>query len=341
MTDIRSMYKTELKELMERLGQKSFRAGQIFKWLHASMADSYEEMTDLSKALRSEMAEKFPIYGARCVTHLKSSIDGTEKFLFALHDDNVIESVLMRYNHGNSVCISSQVGCKMGCAFCASTLEGCVRDLSASEMLAQVYSIQKISGERVSNVVVMGSGEPLDNYDNLIRFIKLLSDPDGLNISRRSITVSTCGLVPKIIELADEELAITLAVSLHAPNDEKRKALMPVAKKYSMDELLSSCRYYFEKTGRRVTFEYALVEGTNDSREDAKELAKRLSGMNCHVNLIPVNPVEERDCKRPAAEACRAFAGALDKYGVNATVRRELGSDISASCGQLRRSYLN
>ncbi len=340
MTDIRSMSMEELEELVLFMGEKKFRAKQIYKWLHKELADDYEAMSDLSKNLRGELLKSCPLYGVREIKRLSSAKDGTVKYLFALHDDNVIESVLMRYKHGNSVCISSQVGCNMGCRFCASTVDGCVRSLTASEMLAQVYAIQKDCGERVSNVVVMGSGEPLDNYEALLRFIRMISDENGLNISQRNLTVSTCGLVPKIRELADEKLQITLAISLHAPNDEKRRELMPVAKVYSLDELMEACRYYFDRTGRRVTFEYALVAGSNDSDEDASQLTALLKGLGAHVNLIPVNPVTESGLKRPGIKSCEHFRDMLLKHHVNATIRRELGSDVNAACGQLRRSHL-
>ena len=271
----------------------------------------------------------------------ESKIDGTRKYLFALEDGNVIESVWMRYQHGNSVCISSQVGCRMGCRFCASTIGGRVRSLKASEMLEQVYQIQRLTGERVSHVVVMGTGEPLDNYDHLVRFVKLVSSPEGLCISQRNLTVSTCGLVPEMYKLAEEGFAITLALSLHAPNDEKRRELMPVANKYSMEEVIGACRNYFEKTGRRITFEYALAGGNNDSDEDAGELARLLSGLNCHVNLIPINPVKERNFVRSDKKVIVNFQNKLEKYGINVTIRREMGSDIDGACGQLRKSYLD
>ena len=321
------------------MGEKGFRADQIYGWLHKNAVKSYDEMTNIPGALREKLLAIYPIYGVFCVQELVSREDGTRKFLYELFDGNVIESVFMRYKHGNSVCISSQVGCNMGCSFCASTLEGCVRDLSASEMLSQVYEAEKLTGERVSNVVVMGSGEPLDNYDELLRFIHILTSKEGHDLSGRNITVSTCGIVPKIRELADEKLQITLAISLHAATDEKRRELMPVAKAYSLDELLDACRYYFDRTGRRVSFEYSLVKGSNDSPRDAALLADLLSGMNAHVNLISVNPVKETGCRRPDMKSVYAFEEALKKRHINATVRRELGSDISAACGQLRRSY--
>ena len=293
MTDIKSMTKDELKNLMTELGEKPFRAKQIYSWLHEHLVTSYDEMGNIPGKLKEKLKD-YPIAALEMVDEQVSAIDGTRKYLFRLSDGNVIESVLMRYKHGNSVCISSQVGCKMGCRFCASTIGGWTRNLLPSEMLDQIYRIQSITGERVSNVVVMGTGEPMDNYDNIVRFVHLLSDENGLNISQRNITVSTCGIVPKIYELAKEKLQITLALSLHAPNDEKRQELMPIAQRYSMDEVLDACRNYFQETGRRITFEYSLVAGVNDSDEDARELSSRIHDINCHVNLIPVNPIKER-----------------------------------------------
>ena len=306
MTDIKSMNLEELKELMVKIGEKPFRAKQIYSWLHEHLVTSYDEMNNLPKGLRQKL-EEYPITVLETLDVQISKIDGTRKYLFRLSDGNMIESVLMKYKHGNSVCISSQVGCKMGCRFCASTIGGWTRNLLPSEMLDQIYRIQSITGERVSNVVVMGTGEPMDNYDNIVRFVHLLSDEDGLNISQRNITVSTCGIVPKIYELAKEKLQITLALSLHAPNDEKRQELMPIAQRYSMDEVLDACRNYFQETGRRITFEYSLVAGVNDSDEDARELSSRIHDKNCHVNLIPVNPIKERSYRRSTHQAVENF----------------------------------
>ena len=339
MTDIKSMTPAELKELMLSVGEKPFRARQIYEWLHQHLAVSYDEMSNLPKSLKQKLAD-WPVTALEIMDVQVSKIDSTRKYLFRLSDGNMIESVLMKYHHGNSVCISSQAGCRMGCRFCASTIGGLARNLLPSEMLDQIYRIQADTGERVSNVVVMGSGEPLDNYDNLLRFIHILTEEGGLHISQRNLTVSTCGIVPRMYELADEKLQMTLAVSLHAPNDEKRKQLMPIANKYSMEELLDACRYYFEKTGRRITFEYSLVAGVNDSREDALELAGRLKGLNCHVNLIPVNPVRERSFVRSARNAVENFKINLEKCGINGTIRREMGSDIDGACGQLRKRYM-
>lgn len=338
-TDIKSMTIEELKEWMTEIGEKPFRAKQIYSWLHEHQAGSYEEMTNLPKGLREKLAA-YPLTVLEPVDVQISKIDGTRKYLFRLMDGNVIESVLMRYKHGNSVCISSQVGCRMGCRFCASTIGGLTRNLTASEMLDQIYRIQTLTGERVSNVVVMGTGEPLDNYDNLLRFIHILTEEGGIHISQRNLTVSTCGLVPKMYELAEEKFSMTLAISLHAPNDAKRQELMPIARKYSMDEVLLACRNYFRKTGRRITFEYSLVAGVNDSDEDAKELAERIRGINCHVNLIPVNPIKERSFVRSTRQAVENFKIKLEKCGINGTIRREMGSDIDGACGQLRKSYM-
>ena len=269
----------------------------------------------------------------------ESQIDGTKKFLFGLADGNVVESVWMKYNHGNSVCISSQVGCRMGCKFCASTLDGLERNLLPSEMLDQIYAIQRMTGERVSNVVVMGTGEPMDNYDNLLKFLRILTDENGLNISQRNVTVSTCGIVPQMRRLAEEKLQITLALSLHATTDEKRKKLMPIAYKYSIKELMQTCAEYFEQTGRRITFEYSLVGGVNDTDEDARELISLARPLCCHINLIPVNPIKERDFVQSEASRIRAFKNKLEKNGINVTIRREMGRDIDGACGQLRRKH--
>ena len=338
MTDIKSMTKDELKNLMTELGEKPFRAKQIYSWLHEHLVTSYDEMGNIPGKLKEKLKD-YPIAALEMVDEQISAIDGTRKYLFRLSDGNVIESVLMRYKHGNSVCISSQVGCKMGCRFCASTIGGWTRNLLPSEMLDQIYRIQSITGERVSNVVVMGTGEPMDNYDNIVRFVHLLSDEDGLNISQRNITVSTCGIVPKIYELAKEKLQITLALSLHAPNDEKRQELMPIAQRYSMDEVLDACRNYFQETGRRITFEYSLVKGVNDQPEDIRELTAILKHRNCHLNVIPVNPIRERDFQKPDSKNAQEFKNKLEKNGINVTIRRERGSDIDGACGQLRRRY--
>lgn len=339
-TDIKSLSYKELQKEVEDLGEKKFRAGQLYQWMHEKLAAGYEEMTNLPKGFRERLKEHDSFTCLEMVDRKISQIDGTEKYLFRLEDGNVIESVLMRYHHGNSVCISSQVGCRMGCRFCASTLDGLTRNLKASEMLDQVYRIQRISGERVSNLVVMGTGEPLDNYDNLLRFIRILSDEKGLNISQRNITVSTCGLVENMRRLADEKLQITLALSLHASSQEKRKELMPIAYKYQLKDVLDACRYYFDQTGRRLTFEYSLVGGVNDHDQDARELVKLVGDINCHVNLIPVNPIKERDFVQPDRSVSEAFKNKLEKNHINVTIRREMGRDINGACGQLRKSYM-
>ena len=346
--DICSYNYDELKEEMLVIGEKAFRSKQIYEWLHVKLADDFDEMTNLSKALREKLKKNYEIRKVKMIDHQISKVDPTEKFLFELEDGNMVESVLMKYNYGNSVCISSQAGCRMGCRFCASTIGGLVRSLEPSEMLRQIYHIQKITGERVSNVVVMGTGEPLDNYDNFVKFIHMLSDEHGLNISQRNITASTCGIVPNMRRLAEEGLQITLALSLHAPNQEKRKALLPIAGKYEIHEAVDACRYYYEKTGRRITFEYSLVGGQNDSKEDAKQLYELIHGINCHVNLIPVNPVKERSYpikERSYVQSDKKvtlnFKKKLEKYGINVTIRREMGRDIGGACGQLRKSYMD
>lgn len=337
--DIVSYTYKELKQEMESIGEKAFRASQIYEWLHVKLARSFEEMTNLSKGLREKLADHYEIRQVEMLERQVSEIDGTNKFLFCLKDDNVVESVLMRYKHGNSVCISSQVGCRMGCRFCASTIGGLLRNLTPSEMLGQIYQIQKISGERVSNVVVMGTGEPMDNYDNFLKFVRMLTDEKGLHISQRNITVSTCGIVPAMRELAKEKLQITLALSLHGATQEKRKELMPVANKYELSEVLAACDDYFEHTGRRITFEYSLVQGVNDKDEDIRELTAILKPRNCHLNLIPVNPIEERNFEKPSKKNALKFQNKLEKNGINVTIRREMGSDIDGACGQLRRRY--
>ena len=337
--DIKSLDFMELQELLESMGEKKFRSKQLYDWIHKNLVLSFDEMTNLSKDMRKKLADTCTIEGARIIKKQVSS-DGTAKFLMRLSDGNTVESVLMKYKHGNSVCISTQVGCRMGCRFCASTVGGLIRSLKTSEMLDQIYTIQKISGERVDNVVVMGSGEPMDNFDNIIRFLSLLNSEQGLNISARNITVSTCGIVPKIIELADKKLQITLAISLHAPNDELRKTMMPIANKYSIEEIMEACRYYLKQTNRRISFEYSLVKDVNDTEECAQQLISLVKGMNCHINLIPVNPIKERDYRQSEQKAIYAFKNKLEKNGINVTIRREMGRDIDGACGQLRKSYI-
>ena len=339
--DIKSLTIEELTEEFLAMGEKKFRATQVFDWLHKRGVTEFSEMTNLSSGLRDVLAKRYRLVSLREVRRLASAQDETVKFLFALPDDKVIESVFMKYKHGNSVCISSQAGCRMGCRFCASTLGGLERNLLPSEMLEQIYRIQELTGERVSNVVVMGTGEPMDNYDNLVRFLHLISDSAGQGMSLRNITVSTCGIVENMRRFAEEGLPVTLALSLHAPNDEARKRLMPVANKYALSDVLEACDYYFEKTGRRISYEYSLVAGENDTEEEADALGKLLRGKNCHVNLIPVNPIKEREYKQSSFKNVLNFRKRLEKYNINVTIRRELGADIGAACGQLRKSHLD
>ena len=338
--DIKSMDLEELTQELLAMGEKKFRAGQIYGWMHVHLVRSIDEMTNISQKLREQLKENYAFTAVKLLERQISRIDGTQKFLFRLADGNVVESVWMQYKHGNSVCISSQVGCRMGCRFCASTLDGLTRNLLPSEMLDQIYAITLLTGERVSNVVVMGTGEPFDNFDNLKKFIRLLTDENGLHISQRNVTVSTCGLVPEIYKLAQEKLQITLALSLHATTDEKRRKLMPIANQYSIAELMEACQNYFEQTGRRLTFEYSLVGGVNDTPEDARELCALVKPLNCHVNLIPVNPIRERDYVQSETKAIQAFKGKLERSGIQVTVRREMGRDIDGACGQLRRRVL-
>ena len=325
---------------VEAAGEKKFRAKQIYGWLHQKLIRSGDEMKNVPAACREKILREHPLYGVTEVERYVSKIDGTSKFLFELYDGNIIESVLMKYKHGNSVCISSQAGCRMGCRFCASTLLGLSRNLYPSEMLDQIYAIQRATGERVSHIVVMGTGEPFDNFEALCRMIEMLTDEQGLHISRRNITVSTCGLVPKIYEFADRYPQVTLAISLHAPNDVMRRELMPVANRYAMKELMEAAAYYVEKTGRRVVFEYALVGGVNCEERHARELASRLRGLQCHVNLIPLNEVKERSLRTVDEGTVRRFLKTLEACHISATRRREMGDDIDGACGQLRRKTL-
>lgn len=338
--DIKSLDLGELEEVLAGLGEKPFRARQVYQWMHVKHVATFDEMTNLSGNLREKLKENCELTVLKQHIVQRSKLDGTAKYLFALADGNMIESVRMKYKHGNSVCISSQAGCRMGCRFCASALGGLARNLSPAEMLEQVYRIQEDIGERISHVVVMGTGEPLDNYDNLLKFIRLISDEHGLNISQRNLTVSTCGIVPNMLRLADERLQITLAISLHASTQEKRLALMPIAGRYDIHELVDACREYFARTGRRITFEYSLVSGVNDRMQDAMQLAKLIRGLNCHVNLIPVNPIEEGGYVQPDRQTVMDFKNRLEKQGITATVRRELGRDIDGACGQLRRRQI-
>ncbi len=337
MTDIKSLTLQELKEEIAQMGEKSFKAGQIFAWLHKHGAESFDEMTNISKDLRNELQKKYDIYNCTIEKKLVSVYDETVKYLFSLNDGELIESVVMKYKYGYTICVSSQVGCKMGCKFCASGIAGYIRNLTPSEILSQVYTAQRDLGIRISHIVMMGVGEPLDNFDNVMRFLELVSNENGLNISMRNISLSTCGVVTGIYKLMEKKLQLTLSVSLHAPNDEIRSRTMPVNDRWNVDELLKACRDYTKSTSRRISFEYAMISGVNDSDECAKELGKKLKGMLCHVNLIPVNSVKERDYKKSSDNRIAGFIKTLEKYGINVTVRRTLGSDINASCGQLRR----
>ena len=335
-TDARSLTLPEWEAYLAKAGLPRYRAGQIYGWLHKHGAASYEEMTNLPAALRERLAGDLPIAPVTEAARQVSALDGTQKFLFEMGDGNAVESVFMKYHHGNSVCISSQAGCRMGCRFCASTIGGLDRNLTPGEMLGQIYQIRRLTGEEISNIVVMGTGEPFDNYDNLVRFLRLLTDPKGFGLSARSVTVSTCGLVPRIYQFAEEGIPCTLAISLHASDDETRRRMMPIAEKYSIAEILAACRTYFEKTGRRVTFEYSLAAGVNDSPEAAKALAALVKGLNCHINLIPINPVRGREFAPSARPSCEAFKLLLEKQAIHVTIRRELGRDIDGACGQLR-----
>lgn len=335
--DILSMTFEELSQAFAGEGIQGFRSKQVYEWLHRHLVLSYDEMTNLPKNLREELKYKFPIYTCSIARKQVSKIDGTVKILFEMHDGDYIESVVMKYKYGYTICVSSQVGCKMGCAFCASTLGGFKRSLTAGEILSQVYMAQKEVGERISHIVLMGMGEPLDNYDNVMRFLALVTDEKGLNLSMRNISLSTCGILPGIENLLDKKLQLTLSISLHAPSNELRDKIMPVNHRYRVDDLISLCREYASKTSRRISFEYAMLSGFNDTDECAALLGTKLKGMLCHVNLIPVNEVAESPYKPSTPERIERFIAILSKYGITATVRRKLGSDIDASCGQLRR----
>ncbi|MBS6501115.1 23S rRNA (adenine(2503)-C(2))-methyltransferase RlmN [Clostridium tertium] len=339
MNNILNYSLDEISLWMKENGESAFRAKQVFSWIYKNIWN-FDDMKNLPKSLVEKLKENFYIGIPEVVEKYESTLDGTQKLLLAFDDGNIIESVIMKYKHGNSICISTQIGCRMGCKFCASTLEGRVRNLTAGEILSEVIVAQKVIGERISNIVLMGSGEPLDNYENVTKFLDLVNADYGLNIGQRHITLSTCGLVPKIYELADKGYSITLAISLHAFSDEKRREIMPIANKYSIKEILEACDYYFEKTGRRITFEYSLVSGINDGKEDAKSLSKLLKGRQCHVNLIPVNEIKENTLKRPSKKTIEEFEKIVNENGIEVTVRREMGNDINAACGQLRRNFL-
>ena len=334
--DILSLDLKEIEAYLSEMGEKKFRARQVFQWLHVKRVFDFDKMTDISVQLRERLKEIFCINGLFVQKRLESAIDNTVKYLYRLSDGNYVETVLMEYSYGHSICVSTQVGCKMGCRFCASAIAGYVRDLTASEILMQVYETEKDAGVRVSGIVLMGIGEPLDNYSNVMKFLSLVSHKDGNDLSLRHVSLSTCGIVPRIYDLAEEKLQLTLCISLHCPDDKGRSEIMPVNNKYNIAELITACKHYIAKTGRRITFEYAVIDGVNSSDADADKLADLLRGINCHVNLIPVNKVKERNY-RTARSGVADFAKRLGKRGINATVRRTLGSDIEAACGQLRR----
>ncbi|SFC87088.1 23S rRNA (adenine(2503)-C(2))-methyltransferase RlmN [Ruminococcus albus] len=336
--DILGLLPDELEEQILLAGEKKFRAKQIFEWLHVKRVDSFVKMTNLSVQLREKLEKIFCLKSLFIVKRLESNTDNTVKYLYRLPDGNHVETVIMEYNYGNTVCVSTQVGCKMGCRFCASTIAGYKRDLSSSEILLQIYEAARDSGRKITGAVLMGIGEPMDNFDNVVNFLKVLSCEQGTNMSLRHVSVSTCGIVPRIYELAEMKLGITLSISLHASNNKSRSEIMPVNNKYDINELLTACRYYFKVTGRRISFEYALIDGHNDKQSDAEELAALLKNFVCHVNIIPVNKIKERDY-RSDRKAAERFRKRLEALGLNATVRRTLGSDIDAACGQLRREY--
>ncbi len=340
MKDLKSFTLEELKEELKEGGFPAYRAGQLYRWLHVQLAEDPEEMTNLPAKLKQFLSENYTITRLQVADRQISRLDGTQKFLFQLPDGETIESVFMKYKFGNSVCVSSQVGCRMGCRFCASTLDGLRRNLLPGEILEEIYTIHRLTGEKISHVVVMGTGEPLDNYENLLKFLRMLTDENGQNLSMRNVTVSTCGMVPRIYDLAREKLSITLALSLHATTDERRREIMPIANTYTISECMAACRYYFEETGRRVTFEYSLIKGVNDSLRDAKELAALAGSISAHINLIPVNPVRERDYEQPDLSAVQAFRAKLEKHGINVSIRRVLGRDIDGACGQLRHRHI-
>lgn len=338
--DILSLNENELCAFIESIGEKKFRGKQIFKWLHQKHSEDFLNMTDISEAFRNKLKEICCINSVKKIDCLESKADGTRKYLFETKTGNIIESVLMKYSYGNAVCISSQAGCRMGCSFCASTINGLERNLTSGEMLSQIYEISKDIGEKINHIVIMGSGEPMDNYDNVIKFLDIVNSDSGINISHRHITVSTCGIIEGIEKLKNEKLQITLAISLHAPNDEIRKKIMPVANKYGIDSLIKCATDYANSTKRRVTFEYALISGVNDSDENALELADRLKGKLVHINLIPVNDVSENNFVKSNEKRIKKFADILSKKHIEVTIRRELGSDINAACGQLRASVI-
>ncbi len=337
--DLRNFTYEELVEIFTKKGEKAFRAKQVFNWVQNKMISSIDEITVLSKSLRDKLSKEYDISKMKILKKFESKIDATKKYLFILEDGNIIESVMMKYKHGISVCVSTQIGCKMGCDFCASTKDGLIRNLTASEILGQIYEIQKDINRNVKNIVLMGSGEPLDNYKNVVKFLKIIHDEKGQNISYRNITISTCGLVPQIYNLANEKKPITLSISLHTPFDHERRRIMPIALKYGIDEIIKACKYYIKTTKRRVSFEYTLIQGVNDTEKHANELIKLLDKILCHVNIIPLNPIKEVKYQKSNKKAVEKFHKLLNKSGINSTIRREMGVDIEAACGQLRRSY--
>ncbi len=338
--NLKNFTKDELREEFVGIGEKAFRAEQVYSWIHQKNIEQIDDITVLSKDLKAKLKQQYTLDNLKIVERFDSKLDGTKKYLFSLRDGNIIESVMMKHKHGVTVCLSTQVGCKMGCSFCASTKDGLIRSLTPSEILDQFYKIQTDIGEKISNIVLMGSGEPLDNYDNTIKFLNMIHSEKGQNISYRHITLSTCGLVPEIYKLADEEIPINLSISLHSPFDEERKKIMPISNKYSIGEILEACRYYIDKTNRRITFEYTLIDGVNDMESYAVELSKLLRGMLAHVNLIPLNSIDEFKHEKSMDKSIKHFKSVLEKRHINATVRREMGADIDAACGQLRRDYV-
>ncbi len=337
--DIKNLTLSELEEVLINMGEPKFRAKQIFTWLHQKGVTCFEDMSNISKDLRAKLDLNFILTDIKILDKLISKDDGTIKYLFMLQDECIIESVFMKYSYGNAVCISSQVGCRMGCTFCASTIGGLERNLLASEMLSQIYLIQQDTGEKVRSIVVMGSGEPFDNFEEINKFISIINSKDGINIGQRHLTISTCGVVPKIYEFADKNLQVNLAISLHSPYEEERKKIMPIANKYSIRDIIEACKYFSDKTKRRITYEYALISGVNDREQDAKKIVELLKGTLCHVNLIPINSVDERDYIKSSKKQIKRFAEILNDNNIDVTIRRELGSDINAACGQLRKSY--
>lgn len=333
---LKNLTEKEMKEFLVSIGEKKFRGSQIFSWIYRGIRD-FDEMNNIPKSLREKLRETSIIGNIDIELRLESEIDNTKKYLFLLNDGNIIETVAMEYESRLTVCVSNQVGCRMGCRFCASTIDGLERNLEPWEILDQIMKVQEDLGKRVSNVVMMGSGEPLDNFENSKKFLELVNEENGLNIGYRHITLSTCGLVDKIYELADMEIPINIAISLHSPFDDERQEIMPVAKKYTIAEIIKACNYYISKTNRRITFEYSLIKGKNDSEREAKKLVELLRGMLCHVNLIPINPIEERDFEKPDMEYINRFKNYLDKKNIPVTIRNSMGSDISGACGQLRR----